>query len=72
MKIKIYRSLTKEEQLKPMNPLAILIREQECEKITLKITEIKGIPLISSILIDEDWLLLEDYRDITFLQVFEK
>lgn len=68
MKIKIYRKLLEKEK-KGIHPLAVIIREQECEDITLHINEINGIPFIDSINIDEEWLLLDDYKDMNFLIV---
>lgn len=72
MRIKIYRKLTKEEEqgLKKI-PIAKLIMDKECEKITLNIgTWGNNIPFIDSITVDDKTLLLDEYKDMNFLQVF--
>lgn len=71
MRVKIYRALEEEEK-QEYNALATLIRDQNCKKITLQIREMNGLPFITSIHIDDEWVLLDDYKDMTFLQVFEK
>lgn len=72
MKIKIYRRLSETEKLQPTHPLAVLLEERECEKITLSIVASQNlaIPFIDSITIDNDRLVIEKYKEMTFLQVF--
>ena len=46
--------------------------EYEAEKVTLNIIQYKGFNMINGMHIDEKWMNVEDFENMTFFQVFSK
>lgn len=76
MILKLYRITTKiekEEKLKfsKLYKPSQLISKTECSKITIGIIKINDMDCINSILVDGKMLLIKEWENLDFLQVFK-